>query len=174
MFSPVIIDDVFSPSDIAKLREIADSNAGRRVWYDNYSKRSLIQNDELESYFSQKLEPIAKAVFNDLTLRTSFSLYAKYSHPESWLSEHLDRDACTYTLDYCLSAKSIWPVNVDGKSYSIAPNQALAFMGMESIHGRKLITDPGNNEVEMVFFHFVPENHWYFNHCADFYPDTAR
>lgn len=173
MFEPVILKNLFDESDIDRLRELAKAGTGRRVWYDSDCKRDLIQHNDLEQYFSKKLEPLARSIFNDPTLKTSFSLYAKYADPSSWLSDHVDRHACVYTLDYCLSTKTIWPLTVGGIDYPIAQNEALAFMGMDTMHGRRPISDPGNNVVEMVFFHFVPEDHWYFNHCTDFQPDVS-
>jgi hypothetical protein len=173
MFTPIPLKNVFSSSDVNKLKSLATSENCRRVWYDQITKRQLVKHDELEGYFSKKLEPLAIDIFGDKSLKTSFSVYAKYDSEASWLPEHVDKDACVYTINYCLSANTVWPFVVDGINYSIGTNEALAFMGMESYHGRGPIPDPGNNEVEMVFFHFVPEDHWYFNHCKDFYPEIV-
>jgi hypothetical protein len=172
MFKPVTINNVFTEDDIKKLSELVKSGVGRRVWYDDESKRHLFQHDDLENYFSKKLEPIAKKIFGDETLKTTFSLYAKYDAKGSYLSEHVDQHACVYTLDYCLSTTVDWPLTVDGVDYSIGKNGALAFMGMESPHGRQSIPDSGDHIVEMVFFHFVPKSHWYFEHCKDFRPEN--
>lgn len=174
MFKPVTLDEVFNESDIQKLKDIISSNKIRRTWYDYESQRALVEHDDLEQYFSKKLEPIARAIFNDPTLKTSFSMYAKYDNQSSWLAEHTDKYACVYTLDYCLSAKIPWALTVDQVDYPIQKNQALAFMGMDSPHGRKRMSDFGASEVEMVFFHFVPGDHWYFTHCSDFYPANTN
>jgi hypothetical protein len=171
MFEPIILKNVFSEDDISKIREIVRSGGGRRRSYDGLTKRQLIKHDDFEQYFSKKLEPIAAKIFGDPTLKTSFSLYAKYDNKSSWLPKHVDRDACTYTLDYCLSAKTVWPLNIENVAYPIQENEALAFMGEDSYHWRDPMPDPETNEVEMIFFHFVPENHWFFRHCEDFYPE---
>jgi hypothetical protein len=171
MFTPIILQNIFDDEDINRLNILVQSRTGRRVWYDDQTKRDLIHHDDLEQYFSKKLEPIAKKIFNDETLKTSFTLYAKYDSESSHLPEHVDRHACVYTLDYCLSSTVDWPIIVDGIEYSIKENEALAFMGMDSPHSRKKIPSSDNPILEMVFFHFVPEKHWYFDHCKDFMPD---
>lgn len=172
MFEPVILKDVFSKEDIEKINNIVKSTSGRRRWYDGLTKRQLIKHDDFEQYFSKKLEPIAAKLFGDPSLKTSFSLYAKYDSDSSWLPKHVDKDACTYTIDYCLSAGTVWPLVVEGKEYPIGVNEALAFMGEDAQHWREPIPDPKTNKVEMIFFHFVPANHWFFEHCTDFYPES--
>jgi len=172
MFKPVKIKNVFSKEDITSLYKLINSGSGRRVWYDEQTKRDLFQHDDIEEYFSKKLEPVAKQIFNDKTLKTSFSLYARYNSESSYLPEHVDRHACVYTLDYCLSSTVDWPIIIDGVSYGIGENEALAFMGMDSPHSRTTMPDSENPIVEMVFFHFVPSDHWYFKHCQDFRPDA--
>jgi hypothetical protein len=171
MFTPVTIKNVFDQDDLNRLNKLVKSRNGRRAWYDDQTKRDLLHHDDLEQYFSKKLEPIAKEIFNDDTLKTSFSLYARYDSESSNLPEHVDRHACVYTLDYCLSSTVDWPITIDGVKYSIGENEALAFMGMDSPHSRNIIPKSSNPTLEMVFFHFVPSDHWYFNHCKDFFPD---
>jgi hypothetical protein len=173
MFTPITLQQVFNRSDVEMLALLTSKGHGRRSWYDQDCKRHLLEHDDLELYFSKKLEPIAREIFGDPTLKTSFSMYAKYDNEASSLSNHVDRHACVYTLDYCLSAKTIWPISVGGVDYPIKENEALAFMGMDTVHGRGPMTDPKSNQVEMVFFHFVPANHWFFEHCEDFTPDTV-
>jgi hypothetical protein len=157
MFEPVLIKEVFSEYDLAKLNEVVRSEDARKSWYDWDSKRYLVQHDDLESYFSEKLKPIARELFGDPTLETTFTMYAKYSKKGANLGEHIDREDCGYIIDYCLSSKTVWPLTVGGVDYLLEPNQALVFKGNEVMHGRGPITDPETNVVEMVFFHFLPE-----------------
>jgi hypothetical protein len=158
MFEPVLIKNVFNQKDLEELNRVVSSKDARKSWYDWDSKRHLIQHDALEDYFSEKLKPIARELFNDPTLETTFTMYAKYSKEGSNLGEHVDREDCGYIIDYCLSSKTIWPLTVGGVDYLLEPNQALVFKGTEVLHGRGPITDPENNVVEMIFFHFLPKD----------------
>lgn len=172
MFSPVNIESVLSAEDRQMLRDyIADADFGYRR-YDDNCKRELISDPILETYFSKNLEPLAQKIFKDATLKTSFTMYAKYDQNSSMLPNHKDRGACTYTIDYCLSSNVDWPLMVDNQYYSISEGDGLAFMGVDSIHGRQPLDVDKDVSVEMVFFHFVPENHWYFDHCKGFELDS--
>ena len=167
MFEPVIVDDVFSPSDFSDLRFHIDTILSSTT-YDPTFQRSLKNSPELENHFSKILEPMAKAIFKDNTLKTSYTLYSKYQNPKSWLKKHKDDNACTYTLDLCLSAQTPWGIFVEGTEYLLSQNQALAFMGEDQEHWRGPFPDPETNCVEMIFFHFVPEDHWFFTKGRDY------
>ena len=158
MFKPVLIKDVFSESDLARLNEVIKSDSARRSWYDLDRKRQLLQHDDLEAYFSEKLKPTARELFGDPTLETNFTMYAEYSKQGTNLEEHFDRDECGYIIDYCLSSKTVWPLIVGGVEYLLEPNQALVFKGNEVLHSRGPLTNPESNVVEMIFFHFLPKN----------------
>lgn len=173
LIKPVILSNVFSEQDLQELRELVGSDTSRREWYDEYWQRSLKLNDRLEQHFSKMLEPLAKEVFGDETLATTYTLYVEYSHPESNLEPHHDDNACTYSIDFCLSAKTPWGVVVEGEEYMFGENQALAFMGCDQLHWRNPMPDPENNRVEMILFHFVPASHWYFTKGPD-YINTIR
>jgi hypothetical protein len=123
---------------------------------------------ELEEVFSKKLEPLARQIFGDETLKTSYSAYVDYNQPTSHLPMHLDMNACTYTIDYCVSAKTPWGVVIEDEEFFFKPGQALAFMGGNDNHGRNPMPDPENNRVEMIMFHFVPADHWYFTEGPDY------
>ena len=167
IIDPVILDNVFSETDKSDLRFHIDSVLNSAT-YDPGFQRSLKGTPELENHFSKMLEPMARELFKDDTLKTSYSLYSKYANPKSWLAKHKDDNACTYTLDYCLSAKTPWGIFVENKEYTIGEGQALAFMGEDQEHWRGPFPDPDNNIVEMIFFHFVPEDHWFFTKGRDY------
>jgi hypothetical protein len=174
MLDPVIIDNVFTPEQIARLHQLKKEPA-RNAEYDPYCRRFMIHTDELERDYSSKLEPIAREIFGDPSIRTSYSAYIKYAWANSRLPRHLDMDAGEYTIDYCLSQKTEpWGIFIDGKEYFLKPNQAIAFVGSKLEHYRNEMTDPENNEVEMLLFHFEPGNSWLFNRCDDFVLDSEK
>jgi len=167
-FNPVIISDVFSEEDKLALRELLDSKSYLKSWADKAHDRRIRKFAELEEYFSKKLEPLARQIFGDETLKTTYSAYVDYNQPTSRLPMHHDQNACVYTLDYCVSQVTPWGVVIEDEEFFIAPGQALAFMGGHDAHGRYDMPDPENNRVEMIMFHFCPEDHWYFTEGPDY------
>ncbi len=167
-FEPVIVDNVFDAEDRAYLRALLNSKAYEKNWIDPKNDRRVLKFKELETYFSKKLEPLIQEIFKDNRIKTTYSVYLDYNSPTSKLPEHLDNNACTYTFDYCVSAKTPWGVVVGGKEYVFGPNQGLIFMGGHDPHWREAMPDPENNRVEVIMFHFCVDDHWYFTHGQDY------
>jgi len=167
-FTPVVLDNLFSDEDTEKLKALISSEAYKNSWTDKKSSRGVKKYSELETYFSKKIEPLAREIFNDPTIKTSYSVYLDYNKPTANLTMHKDNNACTYTIDYCLSAVTPWGVVVEDKEYMFSPGQGLAFMGGHDYHGRNPMPDPENNRVEVIMFHFCPEDHWYFTEGPDY------
>lgn len=161
MFEPIILDDIFSDKDLKKIKSLINTNKHDFI-FDSQAHRFDFQNPEFEQYFAKNLEPLAKKIFNDDTLSTTYVHYSMYNHPLSNLIKHKDMNACTYTIDFCLSADTPWGIWIDGKEYMLNPGQAIAFMGEDQEHWRGPFPDPYDNCVEMIFFHFAPSNHWWF------------
>lgn len=168
MFEPVTLGGIFDQEDLMFLRMVLSGDGFYKNFYDENCKRSVAQHRILDGYFGKKLEPLARKIFRDETLRMSFVVYSKYDQPESFLPDHKDRHACTYNMSYCLKQDKPWYFRIDGRPYFIEENELVAYSGVESVHGRGPMGESGNSEVEMLFFHFVPEGHWYFDHCDDF------
>lgn len=172
MLEPVIIDNVFSPEEIARMHELK-LEPGRNTEYDPFCGRLIVHNNEFERSFSSKLEPLARELFNDPTIKTSYSAYIRYAWANSCLPEHMDKDAGEYTIDYCLTQRTEpWAINIGGVDYYLKENQAIAFVGSKIEHYRDYLVDPENNEVEMFLFHFEPASSWFFGRCEDFRLDS--
>lgn len=137
-------------------------------WKDTKNNRRVLRYKKLDSYFSKKLEPLARDIFKDQTLKSTYAVYLDYNEPTSKLPMHRDNNACTYTIDYCVSQKTPWGVVIEGKEFFIEENEGLAFMGGYDLHGRKKMPDPSNNRVEIIMFHFCPEDHWWFTEGQDY------
>lgn len=167
-FRPQVLKNVFSEDDVKKLRDLIDNGAPNKKWVDGELNRGISKYPELEEYFSKKLEPLAIEIFGDETLKTSYSLYLDYNKPTSSLYMHLDQNACVYTLDYCLSAKTPWGLIVGDEEFMFGEGETLAFMGGHDMHGRNPMPDPDNNRVELIMFHFVPSDHWFFTEGPDY------
>lgn len=167
-FKPVILKNVFNENDVKKLKTLLFSDKASKNWIDTKNNRRVLKFSELETYFSKKLEPIAQKIFNDKTLKTTYSVYLDYDKPTSKLPAHKDNNACRYTIDYCVSAKTPWGVVVEGEEFIFGENEALAFMGGHDYHWRNDMPNPDNNRVEVIMFHFCPEDHWYFTEGEDY------
>lgn len=167
-FTPVIIKNLFSKEDVASLKNLINSEEYKNFWLDKNKNRDVKKFTELETYFSKKIEPIAKKIFKDETLKTTYSVYLDYNKPTSALPPHLDNNACTYTIDYSLSAKTPWEIVIGGTSYNCAVGDGIAFMGGHDYHSRPEMPDPNNNRVEVIMFHFAPADHWYFTEGPDY------
>lgn len=167
-FRPVVVLDVFSEADKAELQALLDSGQAKKSWADKNMNRGVKKFTELEEHFSKKLEPLAREIFGDKTLKTTYSVYMDYNQPTSNLPMHKDQNACVYTLDYCVSQITPWGVVVGGEEFFLEPGQALAFMGGHDLHGRNAMPNSEANRVEMIMFHFCPEEHWYFTEGPDY------
>lgn len=161
-FKPIILNNIFSETDANLLKNLIKNEVPDKDWLDGKKNRKVKKFSKLETYFSKKLEPLAKSIFSDQTLKTSYSVYLGYSGLTSNLPPHRDTNACTYTIDYCLSQKISWPLIIDGKEYHIPENGAVAFMGGFDEHSRGPMPEADVNFVENIMFHFCPDDHWYF------------
>jgi hypothetical protein len=167
-FQPIIIDNLFTLEEHNKIKELIQNEKAERSWNDKSLDRNVKKYSELDSYFSKILEPKAKKIFSDNTLKSTYSVYLLYDRPQSKLTPHKDNNACTYTIDYCLTAKTPWGVVVEEEEYIFGEFQGLAFMGGYDSHWRDEMPDPENNVVEVIMFHFCPEDHWYFTEGPDY------
>lgn len=167
-FNPVLIDNVFDEEDLRHLKSLLASGRQTKDWRDTKNSRKVLKFRELDEYFSKKLEPIAKKIFNDESLKSTYSVYLDYNQPTSKLPMHKDNNACTYTIDYCVSSKTPWGILIEDEEFFIEKNQGLAFMGGHDAHGRGEMPDPETNRVEVIMFHFCPEDHWFFTEGEDY------
>lgn len=171
MVNPVIIDDIFTPQDVALLRKmLSDKELVSNKFYDNNTKRTMIANNEVTKVFGEKLKPHVQKVFGDETATVVLCFYCIYDTPDSYLPEHKDRNACDYNVSYILSQEKPWSFKINGKDYYGQENSGIFYSGTKDPHSRDKMGPTGNDKVEMLFFHFIPEDHWYINHCEDVYP----
>jgi hypothetical protein len=167
-FQPKILNNLFDENDHQALKDLISAGQTDRAWVDSKKERGVKRFTELDTYFSKKLEPLAREIFSDETLQATYAAYLDYNRPTSKLPPHRDNNACTYTIDYCLSAKTPWGVVVEDEEFVFGEGEALAFMGGYDSHWRNDMPDPDTNRVEVIMFHFCPEDHWYFTEGPDY------
>lgn len=167
VFDPIVIGDILNDQEMSELKSHLEE-LNKHSFRDNGFKRNLANSNYLDELCQNKFVPLARQVFRTDNLEMTYSLYSKYDSPESNLIKHRDDNACTYTLDFCVSAKTPWPIWVEDKEYPVKENEALAFLGEDQTHWREAFPDPENNIVEMIFFHFAPKEHWWFTKGRDY------
>lgn len=128
--------------------------------YDDQFHRIYNSGSPRISAYAEYLMPIAKRVFGDDSLLPSYSFWTLYRGPAANLARHKDKNACTYTVDYCVRQIEPWDIYIEGAPYTLQENQAVFFRGEEQEHWREEF--PPGNSVELIFFHFVRPDHWYF------------
>jgi hypothetical protein len=111
----------------------------------------------------KSLEKLAREIFKESNIKSSYSLYCKYFSKAS-MEMHKDDNACTYTIDLCVRQTEPWGLWVEDKEFILNPNEALCYLGNDQLHGRKPKDLGSNGSVEMIFFHYVQPDHWFFTH----------
>ena len=122
--------------------------------------------DPILKEFAELLLPLAKDIFQSATLASSYSLFAEYSGETISLYKHKDSNACTYTIDLVLYQDKQWGLWIDGVEYLANENEAICFLGEDSIHWRETITD-NKAKIAVIFFHYVEPDHWWFKKAKD-------
>lgn len=173
MGKPTIINNLFTPEEVIELKAIlADKSKRNTEFYDKMTHRWMYGCLEMTDIFSKKLEPIVREVFKDDTAVSAFAFHCVYDSPKSYLTTHVDKHACEYNVSYVISQKEPWAFNINDEPYYCEENAGVFYSGTRDMHGRPPLSETSNDKVEMIFFHFVPKDHWYFNHCDDMYPSS--
>jgi hypothetical protein len=164
MKDPLIVNDLLSPEDYARLLTHLDKP--KNFGFDPGFSRYSIGDGELPilAELAEKLIGTARETFDSKTLLPTYTLFAHYEgqDPSPSLYKHKDDNACTYTLDMCVYQNEPWDLWVEDKNYCLYPNQALAYYGNDQMHWREEFPNPENNHVAMIFFHFAEPDHWWF------------
>jgi hypothetical protein len=174
-FTPKRVVDLFTEEQRAELVSIVDEYHGpnKKFYFDDISDREVRRSKKLEK-FTTLLEPLAREVFGDPTLKATYSLLLSYD-AKSHLVGHHDTNANIYTINYCVRSNVEWPIWFgEGENrigLDIPEGEALAFMGCDDFHYRER-TDQDNADLVLVMFHFCPSDHWYFTKGEGHFKDV--
>ena len=165
MRTPLIVRDLFTPEQRQELLYACDRayTFGPHSYDPSFGR--VVSDAPVFIPFLHHAAFRAREVFSDPTLLPTYAMWSRYDIPTSRLDKHKDDNACTFTLDYCVRQKSPWDLYVEGEPYTLQEGEALAFFGEDQEHWRGPF-EPGNT-VEMIFFHFVRPDHWFFNPEAE-------
>jgi hypothetical protein len=161
---PKIINNLFNNKEYLMLKN-SFLNYKTFEFQQGFSRYVAADNSlKILSEYAEKVVPVARDAFSSNSLLPTYTLFAHYegSNPPPSLYKHKDDNACTYTVDMCLYQKEPWDLFVDGVSYTLNENQALAYYGNDQLHWREGFPNPGKNHVAMIFFHFAEPDHWWF------------
>jgi len=157
---PIVLRETFPPELRKRLLDDTSLIQRRNDIKPDLTRGRVISNNGRFYIYAEHLLPLVRQIFQDDSILPSYNCWARYVGLGANLERHKDKNACTFTVDYCVQQHEPWPLYVEGKEYVLQENQSLVFMGEDQEHWRPAFA-PGNM-VEMVFFHFVRPNHWYF------------
>jgi hypothetical protein len=164
MKEPALVNNILDAEDFVHL--ISAVSGAKSFEYQEGFSRYVVADNKLPMLknLAEKLIPKAREAFDSKTLLHTYTLFAHYEgqDPAPSLYKHKDDNACTYTLDMCVYQNEPWDLWVEDKSYTLYPNQALAYYGNNQMHWREKFPNPETNHVAMIFFHFAEPDHWYF------------
>ena len=173
-FEPKYLKDIFTPEVKAELEAVVEEYHGsdKKFYFDDISDREVRRAKKLHK-FNELLEPLAKEVFGDDTLRATYSILLTYNK-DSHLVGHHDTNANIYTINYCVKSNVEWPIwfgdDDERVGLDIPEGEALAFMGCDDFHYREK-TDQEDADLVLVMFHFCPADHWYFHKGEEHFKD---
>lgn len=164
-FDPIYLKDIFTDEQQKELSKVVDEYLApdRKYYFDGISDREVRRAKGLAK-FNEILEPLAREVFDDETLKATYSILLSYDD-KSHLVGHHDTNANIYTINYCVKSNVEWPIwfgtDEERVGLDIPEGEALAFMGCDDFHYRERTGQRGV-ELVLVMFHFCPADHWYF------------
>jgi len=174
---PVIKSNLFNETFWSEVLQDVASITKEDFDYQRNFGRYLLKpqaaNFVVERMLNEGLEA-AREVFKSKTLLPTYGLFSRYQGYRSNLHRHRDSNACTYTLDVCVSSITDWPLFVENVGYSLKPNEALCFYGEDQLHWRDEFPDKENNIVEMTFLHYAEPDHWFFTKPYGFYQEMLK
>ena len=175
-----ILDKVFDPEYFSELKKslalIKENNVlpytlelGRSGI--NTLDKSFGANVLNEAF--DKVVATARSIFGQ-DVKPTYALWVAYRGFRASLPRHIDDNACTYTIDLCMSYETQWPICIEGKELLLEPNQAAVYYGEDQYHWRGEFPSPLKNEVQMIFFHFAEPDHWFFTKGPEHKQEIVR
>ena len=157
------LESFLSDSALQRIVNVSQRQYKKFPYSDEFG-RYFVNNHEwnfLTTYLQSSVGKV-RSVFESETLLPTYAFFAHYTGENASLLKHKDNNACTYTIDVCLYAKTSWGLFVDGREHILDPGNALAFYGEDQEHWREEFPDPEVNEVGMLMLHYVEPDHWFY------------
>lgn len=155
-----IIDQLFSTKEIIIIKKIIEDNFNKMVVDDPGLGRSrlnlgfLLKDEEILNKLNKYAQSFKDSYIFNGCYYAEYNL--KYGNPE--LPMHTDQTKSVFTLDYQLDANTEWPICVEGESFTLQNNQALALNVVDQVHWRPKKVFNDNEYIKMIFFHFLDKD----------------
>jgi hypothetical protein len=155
-FEPIIVDNIFTPEQIAKIYDVVNStpeeNTALKTWAGHKAWHVRLGAD-----IEEAINVHVRKLFGDkLYLNQDYS-FARYDQSYGYkakLFPHTDmRDSQRITFDIQLHADEPWAVIVEDKHYFLKDNQALLFAGTQQPHWREKKDIAFESKIDMIFCH---------------------
>ncbi len=184
---PFYIEDVYSPEDLAELRDIWNKNLELKpIVYGPNEKHDVDQHDlntryrpkqiknmsrlllefDMPKHIEAKLDKIAKPVYNgDIALcHYNYIEYnLKYGDGnDPILPPHLDGDENLVTLNTNISSNIDWDLYIDGVKYSLYPGQTIVFAAINQVHWRPKRKFKDGEYLEILSVDYCPVTNYRF------------
>jgi hypothetical protein len=169
---PLLVKDFLSKDVFDSSVDELNNYTLDELTYDRGFGRFMLKDvkDKMPNKLLEHCMPKAKEIFNSETLVPTYACYVRYKGARANLVQHRDSNACTYTLDLCLTANADWPLVVEDVEYILKPNEALCFYGEDQLHWRVPFPDKENTVIDMIFLHYVEPSHWFHTKGPSYYP----
>lgn len=144
------INDVFSPDELARIREIIDAAVMSNV--DNELGRLQVYFD-LPNELRDRVAQIAKDLGYD-GLELSSASHVEYNnlYGNPNLPPHFDGDTIDLIIDFQLDGNTSWDIGLNCEAYPLEDNSALVFNPNENIHWRPIKDFKDGEYLRMIFF----------------------
>lgn len=168
---PVLIKNLLEPELFKTTVTTLNSYTPEMLSYDRSFGRFMLKDTDgaMPDQLLEHCLPKAKEVFGSDTLLPTYSCYVRYKGARANLYHHRDSNACTYTIDLCLTSNADWPLVVEKQEYLLNPNEALGFYGEDQLHWRTPFPDKENTIIDMLFLHYVEPDHWWYTKGASYH-----
>lgn len=122
-----------------------------------FNRRYVHEDSFMKMIHHEIIHPIAEKHFGR-KLIPSYVFLSMYNKGEGSCPVHTDRPQCKYTVDLVINQKEPWPFFAGFKKETAKEllaeiNEAMFLSGTDHVHWRPQIQK--ENEVDVVFFHFV-------------------
>lgn len=153
----IYIKDFFSKDELSILqpyclnktinapKEAIHSSSVTAACFYQDSILTILLNNKLK-----KAEEISK-----LNLDPTYAFWRGYTFG-SFLPDHKDRPSCEISITACIdSCGTKWPIHMEHKYYDIEVGDAVMYLGVDLLHGRKDYFQ--GNYMAQVFLHYVDQ-----------------
>lgn len=158
-----VVKNVLNQDQIDRVYELVNSCPEDKIKAPNTYGQLAFFIDEFDSRESGaediylSIENMLKSEYNiDLKIAAiQFVRYTTKSGNPAWLPPHYDKvfKKPMITVDIQMNSNLVWPVYVNGISYTLENNEALVFSGTHQIHWRPKIELKDEQYLDMIFCH---------------------